>query len=83
MYFDGFGMGFQHQQQPDENWPREISYQFPLKMGGLANDRHEWLDLYMLVTIKEMPDDATAWIRTYDNHDSPNKGFGGSQSLRN
>ena len=38
--------------------------------------RHEWLDLHIFETIKEVQDIATDWLWTY-NHERPNMGIGG------
>jgi hypothetical protein len=38
--------------------------------------RHEWLDQYIIESIKEAQDHATQWLWTYNN-DRPNMGTGG------
>ena len=38
--------------------------------------RHEWLDLYIFETIKEVQQVATEWLWTYNN-ERPNMGIGG------
>jgi len=38
--------------------------------------RHEWLDQYSIDSVEEAQDDATKWLRTYNN-DRPNIGIGG------
>ncbi|EEW24298.1 integrase core domain-containing protein [Rhodobacter ferrooxidans] len=43
--------------------------------------RHEWLDQYIIETIKEDQDQATQWLWTYNN-DRPKMGIGGITPAR-
>ena len=41
-----------------------------------ASLRYEWLDQYIIKSIKEAQDQATQWLWTYNN-DRPNMSIGG------